>query len=64
MTPRLGRYRASPLERAFYERLIERGKLEMAAAVAEMRKLLHSIYGMPKHDADFGGALCFRAASA
>ena len=41
--------------RAFYERLIERGKKPLVAIVAVMRKLLHAIYGMLKHDTDFDG---------
>lgn len=38
---------------AFYEKLIGKGKKPLVAIVAVMRKLLHSIYGMLKHDADF-----------
>jgi hypothetical protein len=41
--------------RAFYEQLIERGKKPLVAIVAVMRKLLHAIYGMLKHDSDFDG---------
>ena len=40
---------------AFYEKLLERGKKPMVAIVAVMRKLLHSIYGMLKHDQDSDG---------
>lgn len=36
-----------PHVRAFYEKFIGRGKKPMVAIVAVMRKLLHSIYGMP-----------------
>lgn len=49
---------ASPL-RAFYLHLQTRGKCKMVALVAVMRKLLHAIFGMFKHDAPFDGAkLC------
>lgn len=44
-----------PNIKAFYEKLIGRGKLKMQAHVAVMRKLLHSIHGMLRHDADFDG---------
>lgn len=44
-----------PNVQAFYEKLIARGKKPMVAIVAVMRKLLHAIYGMLKHDADFDG---------
>ena len=40
---------------AFYQKLIDRGKPALVAIVAVMRKLLHSIYGMLKHDTDFDG---------
>jgi transposase len=40
---------------AFYQKLLRRGKTKMQANVAVMRKLLHAIYGMLKHDRDFDG---------
>jgi len=40
---------------AFYEKLLARGKKPIVAIVAVMRKLLHSIFGMLKHDQDFHG---------
>jgi transposase len=40
---------------AFYQKLLARGKTKMQANVAVMRKLLHSIHGMLKHDRDFEG---------
>lgn len=49
-----------PNVRAFYEKLIGRGKKPMVAVVAVMRKLLHSIYGMLKHDQDFDGQKFYR----
>ena len=45
---------------AFYDKLIGRGKAPMVAVVAVMRKLLHSIYGMLKHDVDFEGDKFYR----
>lgn len=45
-----------PRVRAFYEKLLARGKKPMQALVAVMRKLLHAIHGMFQHDADFDGA--------
>ena len=47
--------RYEPNVRAYYDKLIARGKKPMVAIVAVMRKLLHAIYGMLKHDADFDG---------
>ena len=48
--------RCEPNVRAFYKKLVEgRGKAKMVAIVAVMRKLLHAIYGMLKHDQDFQG---------
>lgn len=44
-----------PHIRAFYEKLIARGKKPLQAIVAVMRKLLHAIYGMLKHGQDFQG---------
>lgn len=47
--------RHEPHVRAFYEKLLARGKPKMVAIVAVMRKLLHAIYGMLKHGQDFDG---------
>jgi transposase len=44
-----------PHLRAFYEHLLARGKTKMQALVATMRKLLHAIFGMFKHDQLFAG---------
>jgi len=41
--------------RAFYQRLLARGKTKMQALVAVMRKLLHAIFGMFKHNQTFDG---------
>jgi transposase len=45
-----------PHLRAFYLHLLERGKTKMQALVAVMRKLLHGIFGMFKHQQPFDGA--------
>ena len=49
-----------PHLRAFYEHLQARGKLKMQALVAVMRKLLHAIYGMFKHQQTYEGSKVFR----
>ncbi len=48
-----------PRVRAFYEALLARGKKPMQALVAVMRKLLHAIHGMFRHDTDFDGTKFF-----
>ena len=53
--PALVAVQHEPHVTAFYEKLLERGKTKMQANVAVMRKLLHAIYGMLKHDRDFDG---------
>lgn len=53
--PALCAIQFEPNVRAFYDKLVERGKKPMQANVAVMRKLLHSIYGMLKHGQDFDG---------
>lgn len=47
--------RHEPRVRAFYKKLLRKGKPKMVAIVAVMRKLLHAIYGMLKHGQDFDG---------
>jgi len=48
-----------PAFRAYYLHLLAAGKCKMVALVAVMRKLLHAIFGMFKHDAMFdGGKVC------
>ena len=54
--PALVASRSEPHVRAFYEKLAGRGKKPLVALVAVMRKLLHAIYGMLKHDQDFDGS--------
>ena len=54
--PALVAIRCEPHVRAFYEKLLSKGKEPIVAVVAVMRKLLHAIYGMLKHDQDFDGS--------
>lgn len=51
-----------PHLRAFYEHLLARGKTKMQALVAVMRKLLHAIFGMFKHDQTFDGSKVYALA--
>lgn len=53
--PALVAIRYEPNVKAFYERLIGKGKKPLQAIVAVMRKLLVSIYGMFKNQRDFDG---------
>jgi transposase len=48
-----------PRVKAYYQKLIAKGKKPMQALVAVMRKLLHAIHGMFRHNADFDGARFF-----
>jgi transposase len=52
-----------PHLRGFYEHLLARGKTKMQALVAVMRKLLHAIFGMFKHDQTFDGAKVYALVS-
>jgi transposase len=61
--PALVASRYEPHIHAFYQELVARGKTRLQAIVAVMRKLLHAIYGMLKHDRDFDGTK-FRALAA
>jgi transposase len=51
--------RWEPNVKAFYEKLLAKGKTKMQALVAVMRKLLHAIHGMLRHDQDFDGEKFF-----
>lgn len=53
--PALVAIQHEPHVRAFYEKLLARGKKPIVATVAVMRKLLHALVGMLKHDQDFVG---------
>jgi transposase len=57
--PALVAVRHEPNVRAFYEKLLARGKKPLQALVAVMRKLLHAIYGMLRNDRDFDGEKFF-----
>ncbi len=60
--PALVAVRHDPHLRAFYEHLVARGKTKMQALTATMRKLLHAIFGMFKHDQLFDGTKVFALA--
>ena len=62
--PALVAVRHDPHVRAYYEHLLARGKTKMQALVATMRKLLHAIYGMFKHDQPFEGQKVYAASTA
>ncbi len=51
--------RWEPNVKAFYEKLLAKGKTKMQVLVAVMRKLLHAIHGMLEHDQDFIGEKFF-----
>jgi transposase len=59
--PALVAVRHDPHLRAFYLHLLARGKAKMQALVAALRKLLHAIFGMFKHDQLFDGAKVYAA---
>jgi transposase len=59
--PALVAVRHDPHVRAYYEHLLARGKTKMQALVATMRKLLHAIFGMFKHDQLFDGQKVYAA---
>lgn len=54
----------SPVCGAYYQHLVAAGKCKMVALVAVMRKLLHAIFGMFKHDAVFDGSRLYPAFAA
>ncbi len=58
--PALVAIQHEPNVKAFYDKLVTAGKKPMQAVVAVMRKLLHAIWGMLKHDQDFDGNKFFR----
>ena len=60
--PALVAIQHEPNVKAFYDKLLAAGKKPMQAIVAVMRKLLHAIWGMLKHDADFDGNKFFKIA--
>ncbi len=58
--PALVAVRHDPHLRAFYQHLLALGKAKMQALVAVMRKLLHAIYGMFKHQQPYDGSKVYR----
>jgi len=62
--PALVAVQHQPQVRAYYEHLLARGKTKMQALVATMRKLLHAIYGMFKHDQLFDGQKVYTSRAA
>jgi transposase len=60
--PALVAIQHEPNVKAFYDKLIAAGKKPMQAVVAVMRKLLHAIWGMLKHDQNFDGEKFFKIA--
>lgn len=57
--PTLVAVHRDPNVKAFYEKLVAKGKTKMQAIVAVMRKLLHAIHGMLRTDTDFAGEKFF-----
>lgn len=53
--PALVAIQHEPNVAAFYDKLVASGKTKMQANIAVMRKLLHAIFGMLKHGANFDG---------
>jgi transposase len=62
--PALVAVRCQAEVRGYYEHLQARGKTKMQALVATMRKLLHAIYGMFKHNEIFDGQKVYAASAA
>jgi transposase len=58
--PALVAIQHEPNVKAFYDKLVAGGKKPLQAVVAVMRKLLHAIWAMLKHDEDFDGNKFFR----
>ena len=57
--PALVAIRREPFLRAFYQRLVSRGKAPLQAVMAVMRKLLHAIFAMFRRDQPYDGSkLC------
>ena len=57
--PALVAIRHEPYLRAFYQRLLARGKAPLQAVVAVMRKLLHALFAMFHSDLPYDGSkLC------
>jgi hypothetical protein len=52
--------RREPHFRAYYEHLLTRSKTKMQPLVDVMRKLLHAVYGMFRHQLLFDGSKVYR----
>ena len=61
--PALVAMRHQPNVKAFYDQLIAAGKKPLQAITAVMRKLLHAIWGVWKHDQDFEGQKFYKIAT-
>lgn len=61
--PALVASRHNPAVRGFYRHLLARGKTKLQALVAVMRKLLHAICGMFRHDRPYDGARLYTASA-
>jgi len=62
--PALVAARCDPVVRAFADKLVSRNKKRIQALVAVMRKLLHAIWGMFRHNTVFDAAILFPDVSA
>jgi len=51
--PALSAKQHDPHVKAYFQHLVDNGKLPLQALCAVMRKLLHAIHGMLKHDKPF-----------
>lgn len=60
--PALVACRFNPALRGFYLHLLERGKTKLQAIVAVMRKLLHAIFGMLRHQQPYDGSKIYSQA--
>ena len=60
--PALTAARCCPAATAFVERLVARGKTRLQAIAALMRKLLHGLHAMWRHDEDFDAQKLFAPA--
>jgi transposase len=58
--PALVAVQREPHVQLYFQHLVDNGKCPKSATVAVMRKLLHAIYGMFKHDQEFNGKLFYR----
>lgn len=54
--PALSAKQHDPYVKAYFQHLLDNGKLPLQAVCAVMRKLLHAIHGMLKHDKPFDNA--------